>query len=66
MGKKLSGNIFPKTISKKEAIDTGMAMVLLTLLVGYFAKNTLFFFAAIPLLVLNMTFPMFMNLTRPC
>ncbi|MBK7558174.1 MAG: hypothetical protein IPI54_07730 [Chitinophagaceae bacterium] len=31
--------IFPKSISKKEASDTGMAMTLICLLAGYFTKN---------------------------
>ncbi len=49
---------FPTDISKKQASDTGMAMVLILLLVGYFTGNTLFYKIAIPVLVLNMIWPM--------
>jgi hypothetical protein len=49
---------FPTNISKKEASDTGMAMVLILLLVGYFTGNTLLYKLAIPVLVLNMIWPM--------
>lgn len=51
--------VFPKSISKKEAADTGMAMVLICLLLGYFTKNILYYKLGIPLLVINMAFPMF-------
>lgn len=51
--------IFPKTISKKEASDTGMAMTLICLLLGYFTKNTIYYQIAIPALVIDMAFPMF-------
>lgn len=51
--------IFPKSISKKEATDTGMAMALVMLLLGYFTKNSFYYLLAIPLLVIDMTFPMF-------
>jgi hypothetical protein len=51
--------IFPKNISKKEASDTGMAMTLICLLLGYFTKNIIYYKLAIPVLVMNMAFPMF-------
>jgi Saxitoxin biosynthesis operon protein SxtJ len=51
--------IFPKSISKKEASDTGMAMTLLCLLLGVYTKNNDFYIAAIPALVITMAFPMF-------
>jgi hypothetical protein len=51
--------IFPKSISKKEASDTGMAMTLICLLLGVYTKNHNFYVAAIPALVINMAFPMF-------
>jgi len=54
-----TGGYFPRTISKKQATDTGMAMVLLLLLIGYFTQNYLYFKIAIPVLIINMTFPMF-------
>ena len=49
---------FPKTISVKQASDTGMATVLILLLIGLFTHNTLYYKIAIPVLVINMTFPM--------
>lgn len=51
--------VFPKSISKKEASDTGMAMTLICLLLGYFTKNVIYYKIAIPVLVMNMAFPMF-------
>jgi Saxitoxin biosynthesis operon protein SxtJ len=51
--------VVPKSISKKEASDTGMAMTLICLLIGYFTKNNNFYIAAIPALVITMAFPMF-------
>jgi len=50
---------FPKTVSTKQASDTGMAVVLLLLLIGLFSNNNLYYKAAIPVLVINMTFPKF-------
>lgn len=51
--------VFPKSISKKEASDTGMAMTLICLLLGYFTKKVIYYKIAIPVLVMNMAFPMF-------
>lgn len=55
----MTSTIFPKTISKKEATDTGMAMALICLLLGHFTKHDYYYMAAIPVLVIDMTFPMF-------
>jgi hypothetical protein len=55
----LKEKILPKSISKKEASDTGMAMTLICLLLGYFTKNVIYYKIAIPVLVMNMAFPMF-------
>ena len=52
-------NYFPRTISKKQASDTGMAAVLILLLIGLFTHNNLYYKIAIPVLIINMTFPMF-------
>ena len=49
---------FPTNISKKQATDTGMAMVLLLLLLGFILKNMLYFKIALPVLITNMIFPM--------
>jgi Saxitoxin biosynthesis operon protein SxtJ len=50
---------FPKTISKQQASDTGQAMVLILLLIGFFTKNDLYYKIAIPALVMNMAWPKF-------
>jgi len=59
MSKKELWNYFPKTISTKQASDTGMAAVLILLLIGLFTHNNLYYKTAIPVLVITMTFPMF-------
>ena len=59
MNKKKLWNYFPKTISKKQASDTGMAAILILLLIGLFTHNNLYYKIAIPVLIINMTFPMF-------
>ena len=51
-------NYFPTTISKKQASDTGMAMVLILLLIALFTGNELYYKIAIPVLVINMVYPM--------
>ncbi len=52
-------DIIPKKISKQQAADAGMAAVLIFLLLGLFVQNSLFYKIAIPLLVINIIFPMF-------
>lgn len=59
MSMKKLWNYFPKTISKKQASDTGMAAVLIFLLIGFFTNNNLYYKIAIPILIINMTYPMF-------
>ena len=59
MMKWIREHIIPGTITKKEAGDTGMAMVLICLLLGYFTGMQIYNTIAIPLLVMNMAFPMF-------
>lgn len=59
MIKFLKEKVFPQSISKKEASDTGMAMVLICLLLGYFTRHNIYYLISIPVLVINMTFPMF-------
>jgi saxitoxin biosynthesis operon SxtJ-like protein len=55
----LTEKIIPKSISKKEASDTGMAMALICLLLGLWMKKNIYYEIAIPVLVMNMAFPMF-------
>ena len=52
-------DFFPKTVTKKQASDSGMAIVLILLLIGLFTGNDLYYKIAIPVLVINMTYPMF-------
>jgi hypothetical protein len=54
-------NHFPKSVSKKEATDTGMAMTLIALLLGFYFKKNIYYEAAILILVMNMIFPKFYN-----
>jgi ABC-type nitrate/sulfonate/bicarbonate transport system permease component len=58
MKKKEHWHYFPRTISKKQATDSGMAAVLILLLIGLFTTNDLYYKIAIPVLVIAMTFPM--------
>jgi hypothetical protein len=51
--------IFHAKISKEQAKDSGMALVLILLILGLFLKINLFFFLAAGLLLVNMVFPMF-------
>jgi hypothetical protein len=53
------GKYFPNTISKKQASDTGMAMMLILLLIGLISGNNLYYKISIPVLIINMTIPMF-------
>lgn len=50
---------FPVDISKKQASDTGMAMTLILLLLGFFTKKVIYYEIAIIALVIDMTIPMF-------
>jgi hypothetical protein len=47
-----------RNISKDHAKDTGMAVVLLLLLLGLLINNFIFFNLAIPILIINMIYPM--------
>lgn len=52
----------PKTITKDQAKDTGMAMVLICLLIAFFAEIRFFYSLAILLLLINMIWP---NIYKP-
>lgn len=57
----MSNNIvgyFPKNISNKQASDTGMAMVLILLIVGLVSGAGLYYKIAVAVLVVNMIYPM--------
>ena len=51
------GGLFPKRVTPKECSDTGMAMVLICLLGGWFTGAREWLLAAIILLVVNMVWP---------
>jgi len=55
---KMQGGYFPKKITKDQAKDTGMAMVLICLILGYFLELQYLFTAAIILLLINMIVPL--------
>lgn len=54
-----SSKFFTTSITKDQAKDSGMAIVLILLLIGFFAKDDLFYKLAIPVLLMNMIFPIF-------
>ena len=47
------------SITKRQAGDSGMAVVLIFLLIGFFTGDDIYFKIAIPALIVNMIFPMF-------
>ena len=55
----LISNHFSTKISKKQASDSGMAAVLILLLIGFFSENDLYYKIAIPTLIINMAAPNF-------
>ncbi|HEX6983571.1 MAG TPA: SxtJ family membrane protein [Balneolaceae bacterium] len=56
-GKSTYFGFFSTDISAKQNTDTGMAMVLILLLVGFFTGQMLFYKLAIPVLLINMVYP---------
>jgi hypothetical protein len=54
--------IIPKTITTHQAKDTGMAMVLICLLIAFFGGKQFFYGLAILLLLINMIWP---NVFKP-
>lgn len=51
--------VIPKKLSTKQLIDSGSALVLILLILGFFTKNNLFYIIAIPALLINMAIPKF-------
>lgn len=49
--------IIPVTVTTDQAKDTGMAMVLVCLLIAFFAGKPFFYGLAIPILLVNMIVP---------
>lgn len=52
-----TGSIFSKSISKKQLSETGMAIVLILLLIGIFTHEIIFYKIAIPVIILDMIIP---------
>lgn len=57
--KKWSSGYFSTHITKEQAKDSGMAVVLIVILIGLFTKNDDFFKLAAGVVLINMIFPMF-------
>ena len=55
-------DLIPKTITTDQSKDTGMAMVLICLLIAFFAGKQFFYGLAILLILINMIWP---NLFKP-
>jgi len=53
------GDMIPRKLSTKQLIDSGSALVLILLIIGFLTGNTLFYKFAIPALLINMTIPRF-------
>jgi hypothetical protein len=54
-----SSHFFSASITKEQAKDSGMAVVLILLFIGLITKDDIFFKAAMAFLLVDMTFPMF-------
>jgi hypothetical protein len=54
-----SSRFFSTSITKEQAKDSGMAIMLILMIIGFFTNNDLFYKIAIPVLLMNMIFPMF-------
>ena len=54
---KKSKGFIPKTVTRDQAKDTGIAMTLIALLIGHFGHKPYGIAAAIALLLVDMTFP---------
>lgn len=50
---------FPINLSENQCSNTGMAMVLILLLIGFFTANILLYELTIPVLLINMIYPKF-------
>jgi hypothetical protein len=49
--------LITKSLSKEQCKDTGLAMILILLLLGYFTGNVLFYKLSVPVLILIMVTP---------
>jgi polyferredoxin len=55
----MTEGFFRTDLTKKECSDTGMAMTLIALLLGFFTENIVFYKIGIPVLLMNMIWPQF-------
>lgn len=54
-----SSRFFSTSITKDQAKDSGMAIMLILMIIGLYTKNDLFYKLAFPVLLMNMIYPMF-------
>lgn len=52
-----AAGFFNRAISREQCKDTGLALILILLLIGYFSGNILYYKLSIPVLVVTMTVP---------
>lgn len=57
-----NNRFFGTSVTRKECIDTGMAMVLICLLAAWFTDNRNWLLGAIVILIVNMTWPRLFSL----
>jgi len=57
---------YPYPITKSHDKDTGMAMALLLLILGFFTQQHVFFLLSIPVLVMDMAWPSFFRPMAIC
>ena len=50
---------FSTSITKKQSSDTGMAMILILMIIAVLTENDIYILISIPALIMNMTFPTF-------
>ena len=55
--KYVKNKFFPDVTTKEQAKDTGMALILILLLISYISSNTNFVLVSVILLIVNMIFP---------
>ncbi len=51
--------IFPENVSKEQAKDSGMALVLILLIIGLVVEKNIFYYLAAGFLLVNMIIPLF-------
>ena len=54
-----SSRFFSTSITKDQAKDSGMAIMLILMIIGLYTKNDLFYKIAFPVLLMDMIYPMF-------